>query len=169
MTESYRQFEGTRHHTVETFGDSFREGGVERFRISCPFLLPGDAELTGFGQSLWQRNFDPEMTLVCGVRRPFTDAAGQVRGFYEVAGHRRFLLASGALKAWVEVLPDGWAVSLGGVPAARLQCRQPPRPCFWTAGDVPEWNPCYHVELLTPVAEPLLPYLLSIPLLGFPM
>ena len=169
MAEIYRQFEGTRYHTVQLFGDSFREGGAECFQISCPSLLPADAALTGFGQSLWQRHFDPEMTLAPGVRRTFVDADGQVQGFYGVAGHRRFLLASGALKAWVEVMPDGWSVELGGAPAARLQLRQPPQPCFWTAGDAPDWNPCYHVDLLTPVAEPLLPYLLSIPLLGFPM
>ena len=79
-----KQYVGIRYNATGVSGYSFRKDGTEVFRVSCPVMPKPDILLSGFGKTLWHRNYDGQITLCPGVRRNVTDESGSVRGYYEI-------------------------------------------------------------------------------------
>lgn len=160
------QYVGIRYNATGVFGYSFRKGGTEVFRASCPVLPKPDILLSGFGEALWHRNYDRRITLCPGARRDVTDESGSVRGYYEIVELGEFVIVTESARARVRASEAGWQIFAGGdLTAELLRLPENERVRFTENGFDMEKR--FRVNILRQTGASIYPYIMAIPLLGF--
>ena len=166
MTDQKKQYRGIRYSATGIFGYSIREGETQRFDINCPVLPHPDIQLAGFHRTLWQRDYDAQLTLGPGVRRVISNRFGRADGYYEYTGPDTFDLVSKRGRAHVKAKKDGWLVFWKGATAAEilLLAKGQGRRFEENGLDMEER---FLVNIETKIPSALLPYILAIPVLRF--
>ena len=83
MESKSLNFTGIRCDATGMWHYSFRKNNSEIFYVSGMVVFEPDIKLKGFGEELWCKKFDSEMTLIPGIRRYVTDKDDAVYGYYE--------------------------------------------------------------------------------------
>ena len=161
-----KQYVGIRYNATGVSGYSFRKDGTEVFRVSCPVMPKPDILLSGFGKTLWHRNYDGQITLCPGVRRNVTDESGSVRGYYEIARLGEFFIVTESARAFVRASEAGWHIFTGGrLTAELLRLPENERTRFSENGFDMEKR--FRLNILKGTDTTMIPCIMAIPLLGF--
>lgn len=92
----------------------------ESFSVSSTVMLKPDISLVGFGQNLFCKNFDPQITLVPGVRRIVTDEEDKCVGYYEYIDLNKMWIQVGEKRSLVTMNDKGWTFSINSEKDAQI-------------------------------------------------
>lgn len=164
--KKYEQYTGIRFSATGIFGYTYRNHKNEEvFHILCPVMPNPDISMNGFHQELVHRNFNGQITLFPGVRREITDKSGNLWGYYEFVNGYEFRMGSD-IRASVRVTEYGWEVhdDFGKIAEVR---RIPGEKRTRYEENGYDMEPFFHVTVASNTNPAFLPYIFTIPMLGF--
>lgn len=163
------KYAGLQFSTTGVFGYSFRdEFNNEVVTVSSQILLRPDIQITAFGRKLWHRQFDTGITLVPGIHRTVEDERGKTVAYFEYEDMDTFRICVQKKQILcVRLRPEGWVISDANdtVVALIKRLSEDERTYFIENGlDMVE---CFLVEALNDIDELMLPFICTVPVLGF--
>lgn len=163
------KYVGIQYSATGVFGYSFRdEFDNEAVTVNSLVLPHPDIQITASGRKLWHRQLDAGITLVPGIRRNIEDEKGKTAAYFEYVDIGAFRISIKKNRTlFVNAGPEGWIISDGDNAVVALISRlaESEREHFTENGlDMEER---FLVEVRYGTDETLLPFICTVPVLGF--
>lgn len=166
MQESPAQYTAIKYDATGIFGYSIRKDGAEVGNISCPVLPQPDITLSGFGNKLWHRQYDSEISLCSGIRRQLVDAYDVVRGYYEYIFPGAFDIVTETTRVRVNVTERGWEVCSGLYTVAKIS-RLPAEERTRFSENGLDMECRFLIDIFDSADQSLSLLIMAVPMLGF--